>query len=114
MSDLVDGLDLKAFYATYAGDGRRNAPYEPWMMVKLLIYGYATGVFSSRGLAKFGTLSIDGTKVRANASKRKGMTYRRMKGEQRRLEAEIGEWLRRADEIDAEEDAPLRKGSAAG
>ena len=56
-------------------------------------------------MAKFGTLSIDGTRVRANASKRMAMTYRRMKREQRRLEAEIGEWLRRGDEIDAEEDA---------
>ena len=29
ISDLVDGLDLTAFYAPYAGDGRRNAPYAP-------------------------------------------------------------------------------------
>ena len=57
------------------------------------------------GLAKLGKLSIDGTKVRANASKRKAMTYRRMKREERRLEKEIGDWLRRADEIDGEEDA---------
>ena len=63
------------------------------------------GLARELGLAKFGTLSIDGTKVRANASKRKAMTYRRIKREQRRLEAEIGEWLRRADEIDAQEDA---------
>ena len=44
VSDLVDGLDLTAFYAPYEGDGRRNAPYEPRMMVKVLLYGYATGV----------------------------------------------------------------------
>ena len=48
LSDLVDSLDLSAFYARYEGDGRRNAPYEPSMMVKVLNYGYATGVFSSR------------------------------------------------------------------
>ena len=52
VSDLVDGLDLTAFYAPYEGDGRRNAPYEPRMMVKVLLYGYATGVFSSRALAR--------------------------------------------------------------
>ena len=52
VSDLVDGLDLTAFYAPYAGDGRRNAPYEPRMMVKVLLYAYATGVFSSRGIAR--------------------------------------------------------------
>ena len=50
VSDLVDGLDLTAFYAPYEGDGRRKSPYEPVMMAKTLIYGYATGVFSSRGV----------------------------------------------------------------
>ena len=43
VSDLVDGLDLTAFYVAYEGDGRRNAPYEPRMMVKVLLYAYATG-----------------------------------------------------------------------
>ena len=38
VSDLVDGVDLTAFYAPYAGDGRRNAPYAPRMMVKVLLY----------------------------------------------------------------------------
>ncbi len=140
VSDLVDGVDLTAFYAPYAGDGRRNAPYAPRMMVKVLLYAYATGVFSSRGiarkleedvafrvlgagnfpqhrtlcefrrrhlsdfkelfvavvrlarelgLARFGKLSIDGTKVRANASKRKAMSYGRMAKEERRLRGEI-------------------------
>ena len=52
VSDLVDGLDLTAFYAPYEGDGRRNAPYDPRMTVKVLLYGYATGVFSSRRVAR--------------------------------------------------------------
>ena len=136
VSDLVDSVDLSGFYAPYEGDGRRNAPYEPSMMVKVLIYAYATGVFSSRriarkleddvafrmlaagnlpqhrticefrrrhledfrrlfvevvrvaremGLARFGKLSIDGTKVRANASKRKAMSYERMLKEEGRV-----------------------------
>ena len=140
VSDLVDSVDLSGFYAPYEGDGRRNAPYEPSMMVKVLIYAYATGVFSSRriarkleddvafrmlaagnfpqhrticefrrrhledfrrlfvevvrvaremGLARFGKLSIDGTKVRANASKRKAMSYERMLKEEARLQEEI-------------------------
>ena len=139
VSDVVDALDLTAFYAPYEGDGRRNAPYEPSMMVKVLIYAYATGTFSSRavarkleedvafrmlaagnfpqhrtvcefrrrhlaefselfvgvvqvaremGLARFGKLSVDGTKVRANAS-RKAMSYERMGKEAARLQAEI-------------------------
>ena len=136
VSDLVDALDLNAFYAPYEGDGSRNAPYEPAIMVKVLIYAYATGVFSSRaiarkleedvafrvlgaenfpqhrticefrrrhleefermfvevvrvtremGVVRFGTLSVDGTKVRANASKRKAMSYGRMLKEEARL-----------------------------
>ena len=140
MSDLVDGLDLSALYAPYEGDGRRKSPYEPRMMLKVLIYGYATEVCSSRGLARrleedvafrvlaagnfpchrtlcefrrrhladfrrlfvevvrlagemgvgnFGTLSVDGTKVRANASKRKAMSYGRMQVAERRLEEEL-------------------------
>ena len=156
VSDLVDGLDLTAFYAPYEGDGRRNAPYEPRMMVKVLVYGYATGVFSSRGmarkleedvafrvlgagsfpshrtlcafrhrhledfkglfvegvrlarevgLARLGKLSIDGTKVRANASQRKAMSYGRMGEEKRRLEAQVEALLKRARDTDAEEDA---------
>ena len=52
VSDTVDSLDLKAFYAPYEGDGRRKQPYEPAMMLKVLIYGYATGTFSSRQLAR--------------------------------------------------------------
>ena len=43
VSDLVGSLDLSAFYAPYDGDGRRNAPYEPSMMLQVLIYAYATG-----------------------------------------------------------------------
>ncbi len=49
VSDLGDGVDVTAFYAPYAGDGRRNAPSAPRMMVKVLLYAYATGVFSARG-----------------------------------------------------------------
>ncbi len=52
ISDLVDSMDLSAFYAPYEGDGRRNRPYEPAMMVKVLLYGYSVGVFSSRKIAQ--------------------------------------------------------------
>ncbi len=156
ISDLVDSLDLSAFYAPYAGDGRRNRPYDPKMMVKLLLYGYATGVFSSRkiasrlrrdvafrclaasqqlpahrticefckrhlgdfknlfvqvvaiaaemGLAKLGTLAVDGSKVKASASRRKAMTYRRMLEREQKLRAEIDELLERAEAIDLAED----------
>ena len=162
VSDLVDAVDLSAFYAPYQGDGRRNSPYDPRMMVKVLIYAYATGTFSSRkmarrleedvalrmlaagnfpkhrtlcefrkrhlgdfravfaevvvlacasGLAGLGRVSVDGTKVRANASKRKAMSYGRMVKEEPRLEAEIKAvkaeieaLVERAEAVDEEED----------
>ena len=126
------------------------------MMVKMLLYGYATGVFSSRGIARkleddvtfrvlgagnfpshgtlcefrrwrledfkglfvevvclarglglasFGKLSIGGTKVRANASKRKAMGYGRMVEEERRLEEEVEALLSTARNTDVAEDA---------
>ena len=158
VDDIVDGLDLGAFYAPYQGDGRRNSPFDPRMMLKVLIYAYASGVFSSRriarrleedvafrmlaadnfpshrticefrrrhladfkrlfvqvvrlagemGLAKFGTLSVDGTKVRANASKRKAMSYARMKEAEERIGKEIAELLEQAGSADADEDGRL-------
>ena len=59
------------------------------------------------GLARLGRLWIDGTKVRANASKRKAMSYDRMREEERRLESEIEALLRHADAADTAEDACL-------
>jgi transposase len=130
VSEIIDRLDLQKFYARYDGDGRRNQPFDPALLVKVLVYGYATGVFSSRkiarklfedvafrmlgagnfpshrticdfrlrhlpeltelfvqvaglarelGLVKLGTIALDGTKVKANASKHKAMSYGRMK-----------------------------------
>lgn len=62
------------------------------------------------GLVKLGHVSLDGTKVKANASKHKAMSYGRMKQEEARLEAEVKELLMRAQEIDEEEDRYYGKG----
>jgi transposase len=156
VSEVIDKLDLQEFYARYEGDGRRNQPYDPAMLVKVLVYGYATGVFSSRkmarklyedvafrllgagnfprhrticdfrlrhmselkelfvqvgqlarelGLVKLGTIALDGTKVKANASKHKAMSYGRMKEQEQKLKREIETLLERARVIDAQEDA---------
>lgn len=155
VSDAVDALDLKAFHARYAGDGRRSQPFDPAMMVKVLVYAYASGVFSSRkiarsleqdvafrvlgadnfpahrtirefrqvhlaefsalfvqvvqlaheaGLVKLGRIGIDGTKVKANASKRKAMSYGRMREREQQLKAEIEALTRQAEQQDAAED----------
>ncbi len=159
LSKIVDSLDLQAFHAPYEGDGR-NTPYHPAMMVKVLIYGYATGVRSSRqianklhedvafrvlgannfpahrticgfrqrhlsdfqrlfedvvrlaverGLLKFDRLAVDGSKVRANASKRKAMSHGRMQVDRERLRAEIEALLRQVKEVDAAEDAKAKE-----
>jgi transposase len=164
ISEVVEELDLRAFYAPYEGDGRRKMPYEPSMMLKVLIYGYVSGVFSSRkiarkleedvalrvlaagnfpkhrticefrkrhlkdfkalfvevvqiarvaGLVSLGTLAVDGTKVRANASKHKAMSYKRMQQEERRLAEEIDSMCDRARQADEAEDrccGPDRRG----
>ena len=56
------------------------------------------------GLVKLGHVSLDGTKVKANASKHKAMSYGRMKGKSAQLEAEVDLLLRGAAEVDEEED----------
>ena len=56
------------------------------------------------GLVKLGYVALDGTKVKANASRHKAMSYRRMKEQEARLAVEVAELLRRAQEADAEED----------
>jgi transposase len=155
VSEIIDRLDLGKFYARYEGDGRRNQPFAPALMIKVLVYGYASGVFSSRkiakklyedvafrvlgagnfpshrticdfrvrhlgeltelfvqvvgmarelGIVKLGTIGLDGTKITANASRHKAMSYGRMKAEEKKLKQEIQELLGRARAADAEED----------
>jgi len=154
ISDTVDALDLSAFHARYANGGPRNQPFHPAMMVKVLVYGYATGVFSSRklarklhedvalrvlaagnfpahrtlsdfrafhleelaelfvqvvklarecGLVKLGTIAVDGTKVKANASRHKAMSYKRMLQAEAELKGQIAALLERAKAADAAE-----------
>ena len=57
------------------------------------------------GLVGLGHVALDGTKVRANASKHKAMSYERMKKREAELAAEVAKWLEAAEAIDAEEDA---------
>lgn len=156
IADTVAALDLTAFYAPYDGDGRRNQPFDPHMMVTVLLYAYATGTFSSRriarkleedvayrvlaagnfpahrtiaefrqrhlsafealfvqvvriareaGVVQLGALAIDGTKVKANASKHKAMSYGRMREHERQLCEQIAALTTQAEAVDAAEDA---------
>jgi transposase len=57
------------------------------------------------GLGQLGRVAIDGTKIKANASKHKAMSYGRMKQQEARLRQEVAELLRRAEQADRDEDA---------
>jgi len=56
------------------------------------------------GLVKLGHVALDGTKIKANASKHKAMSYERMENRATELEAEVAKWLSTAEAADAEED----------
>ena len=158
VSDTVDTLDLRSLVKRYTKrkDGRGQLAYHPRLMLKILFYSYAEGIFSSRkiakgienlvalrflaagnlpshrtiarfrlenlkhferlfvevvriatrsGLVKMGTLAIDGSKLKANASKHKAMSYSRMKDEEKRLDKEVRRITDLAKGIDEAEDA---------
>ena len=62
------------------------------------------------GLVKLGHVAIDGTKMKANASKHKAMSYERMNETEQRLRQEVEELLRQAAAVDEAEDAQYGKG----
>jgi hypothetical protein len=65
------------------------------------------------GLLSLGHVALDGTKLRANASKHKAMSHERMLRSERQLEGEMRALLRRAELIDAQEDGQYGKGKRA-
>jgi transposase len=149
-----ESLDLSEIAGSYTS-GLGQPPFDPWMMTALLLHGYASGLYSSRriakaaeeradfmmivagdrpdfrtisdfrrrhlealaglfvqvlklaeqaGLVKLGHVALDGTKIKANASKHKAMSYAHMKKRQAELQAEVDGWLAAAEAADAEED----------
>ena len=147
-------LDLSAIAGSYKS-ALGQPPFDPRLMTALLLHGYASGVYSSRRIAKaaveradfmmivagdppdfrtisefrkrhlealaslfvqvlklaekaglvtLGHVALDGTKIKANASKHKAMSYARMKKREAELQAEVDRWLAAAAAADAEED----------
>jgi transposase len=77
------------------------------------LFGQVLKLCQRAGMVKLGHVALDGTKVQANASKRKAMSYARMKKSEKELEAVVAEWLANADAIDEAEDrefGPDRRG----
>lgn len=155
ISEVVeDILDLAPVYASYAS-ASGAPPYDPRMMLKLLLFAYATGVTSSRelerrcqrdiafrwlsgnqapdyrslarfrrrhldalpglflqvlrvcaqaGLVRLGRVALDGTKLAANASRHKAMSYDRIVPKIEQLQAEVDALLAEAEAVDAAED----------
>jgi transposase len=150
--EIVEQLDLGPLTSAYRGRG--SDAFHPSMMVALLFYGYATGVFSSRkleretyesvavryvaanrhpdhdtiatfrkrflqelsalfvqildvaqqmGVLKVGKVSLDGTKVHANASKHRALSWEHAGKIEAQLRAEVEQLLRLAEEADQAE-----------
>jgi transposase len=144
--EVVEALDTRAIEEAYHGGG--SAPYPPKMLLALLFYCYAKGIFSSRkieratyelipvlyltggthpdhdsintfrkrflrqleplfvqilriahglGILKLGDVSIDGTKIQANASKHEAMSWAYAEKLEETLRAEVQTWLQRAE-----------------
>lgn len=147
--EVVEGLDLSKLESVYAGRG--SAAYHPAMLLSLLIYGYATGAYSSRKIerasydslafrfiacdqhpdhdtlasfrrrhgeqfaatfvqvlqiarenqvSRFGTVSLDGTKIHANASRHSALSYAHAEKIEAQLKAEVQEMLKLAEAAD--------------
>jgi Transposase and inactivated derivatives len=147
--DVVAQLDLSRIYARYGSRG--GQPYAPEILLALLIYGYATSVFSSRkieratyesipfrfiagnwhpdhdtianfrktflpqikelfvevlliaqaaGVLKLGNISLDGSKIHADASKSKAVSYQRLLELEAHLHTEVEELFERAEQAD--------------
>jgi transposase len=74
------------------------------------LFGQVLALCKKAGLVKLGHVSLDGTKVKANASKHKAMSYDRMKKKADELEAEVKRLLKEAEKTDAAEDATYGAG----
>jgi len=68
------------------------------------LFGQVLKLCEQAGLVKLGHVALDGTKIKANASKHKAMSYERMEKRAAELEAEAAKWLSAAEAADAEED----------
>ncbi len=71
------------------------------------LFGQVLVLCEQAGLVKLGHVALDGTKIKANASKHKAMSYGRMKQREPDLAAEVAKWLEQADATDAAEDDAL-------
>ena len=98
-------LDFMAVTALQQPDFRTISDFRKRHLKALgALFGQVLVLCEQAGLVKLGHVALDGTKLKANASKHKAMSYKRMKEEEARLEAEIAELMKKAAAVDEEED----------
>jgi transposase len=103
---LVEDVALRYLAANNTPDFRTISDFRKRHLEALRgLFGQVLKLCQKSGLVKLGHVALDGTKMKANASKHKAMSYGRMKKTEAELQAEVDELLRRADEIDEAEDA---------
>lgn len=100
--ERVDFMSIVAFdapdFRTIAEFRRRHLQALAGLFVQVL------ALCAKAGLTRLGHVAFDGSKIRANASKHKAMSYGRMEARASELEAEVGEWLAAAEAADTAED----------
>lgn len=74
------------------------------------LFGQVLELCQAAGLVKLGHVALDGTKIKANASRHKAMSYARMEDTERRLHEEVRRLLEQAERVDAAEDAEFGRG----
>lgn len=101
-------LDFLAVTAMNRPDHRTICGFRRRHLVALSdLFVQVLKLCQAAGLVQLGHVALDGTKIAANASKHKAMSYGRMKKTEAELEAEVDAWLAAAEAADAEEDARL-------
>jgi transposase len=101
----VERVDVMAIVALAAPDFRTVSDFRKRHLRALQgLFVQVLKLCERAGLVKLGHVALDGTKVKANASKHKAMSYARMVERERQLQAEVKRWLAAAEAADAEED----------
>jgi hypothetical protein len=113
-TQLADSVAFRFLAAGNEPDFRTISDFRKRHGVALKrLFDQVLQVCRETGLVKFGRVAVDGTKIKANASKHKAMSYGRMQEKETAIQRQVREILERAEQIDREEDrlyGPDRRG----
>jgi transposase len=98
-------VDFMAITGMQAPDFRTISDFRKRHLAALMgLFVQVLRLCQTAGLVKLGHVALDGTKIKANASKHKAMSYQRMKKAEAELEAIVSSWFKQAQVSDARED----------